>query len=119
MLHVASMESHLKRFHTIGIKSIQVEHEKRILFCIPRDDFDIIGTTDTDSKTEPSQVVASVEDVKYILKVLKDYFPDVSVEESDIISSYAGIRPLVKDGSSSESAVSRNHWIKNVGKKIG
>lgn len=87
------------------------DKEKRILFCIPREDFDIVGTTDTDFKADPSSVRANKEDVTYILKVLKDYFPNLEVGQEEILSTYAGVRPLVNDGSASESKVSRDHWI--------
>lgn len=87
------------------------DKSSRILFCIPRDDFDIIGTTDTDYKDNPENVSATVEDIEYIIKVLKDYYPDVKLTEEDVISTYAGVRPLVNDGSENESKVSRSHWI--------
>lgn len=86
--------------------------QKRILFCIPRDGFDIVGTTDTDYKGDASNVYADQADVKYVLNVLKEYYPDVEIKASDIISTYAGVRPLVNDGSASESKVSRDHWVK-------
>ena len=85
--------------------------QKRILFCIPREGFDIIGTTDTDFKDDPSKVRTEKEDVVYILNILKDYYPDVEVSHDEILFSYSGVRPLVDDGSQSESKVSRSHWI--------
>ena len=87
------------------------DKSSRILFCIPRDTFDIIGTTDTDYKDDPENVSANTGDVRYILKVLKEYYPDVELTENDVISTYAGVRPLVNDGSENESKVSRSHWI--------
>lgn len=88
------------------------DNQNRILFCIPRHDFDIIGTTDTDFVEDPSLVRTEKEDVDYILNVLNEYFPDVNLSEKDILFSYAGVRPLMDDGSESESKVSRKHWLK-------
>lgn len=85
--------------------------QKRILFCIPREGFDILGTTDTDFKDDPSKVRTEKEDVDYILNILKDYHPDVQVSHEEVLFSYSGVRPLVDDGSKSESKVSRSHWI--------
>lgn len=88
------------------------DSQKRILFCIPREGFDIVGTTDTDFVDDPSSVRTEKEDVEYILKVLKEYYPKVEISLEDILFSYAGVRPLIDDGSASESKVSRSHWIK-------
>ncbi len=86
--------------------------QNRILFCIPREDFDIVGTTDTDFIGDPSFVRAEKKDVDYILDILNEYYPGVGIDYSDIFFTYAGVRPLVNDGSNSESKVSRSHWIK-------
>ncbi len=88
------------------------DKQNRILFCIPREGFDIVGTTDTDFVEDPSLVRAEKKDVDYILNILKEYYPKTSVGYEDILFTYAGVRPLVNDGSASESKVSRSHWIK-------
>ncbi len=88
------------------------DKQSRILFCIPREGFDIVGTTDTDFMEDPSFVQVEKKDVNYILDILKEYYPDIKISYSDILFTYAGVRPLVNDGSNSESKVSRNHWIK-------
>lgn len=87
------------------------EKSDRIVFGIPRHDMVIVGTTDTDFKGDPSQVRVEPEDVTYLLRVIHDYFPGAQIQESDIVSSYAGVRPLVNDGSSTEGKVSREHTI--------
>lgn len=87
------------------------DKSNRILFCIPRRDFDIIGTTDTDYTENLDEVHSSKGDVDYIKKVLLDYFPDKELKDEDILSTYAGVRPLIHDGSKNESKVSRNHRV--------
>lgn len=87
--------------------------EERIVFGIPRHEMVIIGTTDTDFKQSPEQVKTTREDVDYLLGVVETYFPGAEITESDILASYAGVRPLVHDGSSSESKTSREHTIFN------
>ena len=87
------------------------DKDKRILFCIPREGFDIVGTTDTDFVSEPGQVSSTKEDVAYILNILKEYYPGLSIGFGDILFSYSGVRPLVNDGSADESKVSRSHWV--------
>lgn len=87
--------------------------QKRIVFGIPRHEMIIIGTTDTDYSGDPYDVGATEQDVKYLLGVASEYFPGAKLTASDIISTYAGVRPLVDDGSASESKTSREHVIIN------
>ena len=87
------------------------DHEKRIVFGIPRHEMVIVGTTDTDFQSDPSEVTTSSEDVSYLLRVANEYFPGAKLTADDIIATYAGVRPLVDDGSESESKTSREHLI--------
>lgn len=88
----------------------------RVLFAIPWGDRTYIGTTDTDYQAEPGDVAASSEDVDYLIAASNFYFSDHTLERSDVISTWAGVRPLVaeeSDGSDgSESSVSREHSIR-------
>ncbi|MEK6627996.1 MAG: glycerol-3-phosphate dehydrogenase/oxidase [Bdellovibrionota bacterium] len=83
----------------------------RIVFAIPRHEMTIIGTTDTDFSGNPSEVKATFEDVEYLLKVTNEYFPKAQITHQDILSSYVGVRPLVKDDSGNEGKTSREHVI--------
>jgi glycerol-3-phosphate dehydrogenase len=85
--------------------------DKRIVFGIPRHEMIIIGTTDTDFNEDPANVKTTAEDVKYLLGIIDQYFPEAKIQESDILASYAGVRPLVADDSETESATSREHVI--------
>lgn len=85
--------------------------QKRIVFGIPRHEMMIFGTTDTDYKADPSSVHSSTEDVSYLLNIIQEYFPNANLRAEDVIGSYAGVRPLVSDGSDSESKTSREHVI--------
>lgn len=87
------------------------EKSNRIVFGIPRHEMIIVGTTDTDFTGSPENVEATAEDVKYLLKIVDDYFPGAKLTKEDIIASYAGVRPLVNDGSDSEGKTSREHVI--------
>lgn len=88
-----------------------VDKENRIVFGIPRHEMVIIGTTDTDFKETPDKVVASKDDVTYLLKIANEYFPGANLTTKDIIATYAGVRPLVDDGSKTEGKTSREHKI--------
>lgn len=85
--------------------------DNRIIFGIPRHEMIIIGTTDTDFKGDPKNVHTTSEDVDYLLKIVHQYFPGANLKKEDILASYAGVRPLVHDGSSTESKTSREHVV--------
>lgn len=87
------------------------EKSNRIIFGIPRGDHIIVGTTDTDFPNDPGSVKSDKEDVEYLLAVLKSYFPNSNIAKDDILSSYSGVRPLVKDDSDTPNTTSREHLI--------
>lgn len=87
------------------------DDQKRIVFGIPRHDMFILGTTDTDYQGDPGDVRVSKEDVSYLLMLAKQYFPNARITEQDVLSCYAGVRPLVRDDSTTESETSREHLI--------
>lgn len=95
-----------------------VDKENRIVFAIPRHEMVIIGTTDTDYKGDPSDVVANAEDINYLLQITNEYFPGAHLQKGDIIASYAGVRPLVDDGSKTEGKTSREHKILTTSKGV-
>jgi len=83
----------------------------RVMFCLPAGPQAIIGTTDTWTDESPETVQASAADVDYLLRSANAYFPDARLTSEDVISAWAGIRPLASAGSSNPSAVSREHNI--------
>lgn len=87
------------------------DEKKRIVFVIPRFDMVVVGTTDTDYPGDPGEVSTDEADVKYLLELLSEYFPGAKLTKKDIVSSYAGVRPLVDDGSATEGKTSREHTI--------
>jgi glycerol-3-phosphate dehydrogenase len=95
-----------------------VDAEKRIIFAIPRHEMVIIGTTDTDYNGDPSLVNSDINDVNYLLKVVNEYFPGLRLTLEDIVSTYAGVRPLVDDGAETESKTSREHVILQINKNV-
>ncbi len=80
----------------------------RIFFAIPyEDDFTLIGTTDADHQPG-EQVAASAEEIAYLCVGASDYFKQ-AITPADVIWSYAGVRPLVDDGSGRPEAASRGY----------
>lgn len=94
------------------------DKDSRIIFGIPRHDMVIVGTTDTDFKESPETVHSTKDDVSYLLRIVDGYFPEAKITEGDIIASYSGVRPLVADGSSTESKTSREHVILHTQRNV-
>lgn len=85
--------------------------DKRILFIVPWEARVIFGTTDTGTG-DLDHPVATREDITYLLKYLNRYL-NVHITEDDIISAYAGYRPLVKPRQVNQSTarLSRTHAV--------
>lgn len=88
----------------------------RVLFAIPWGDRTYLGTTDTDELEDPALISASAEDVRYLLTAAKHQFPDFPLTPDDIISTWSGLRPLMRPQSRKgeaidESSISREHQI--------
>ena len=84
----------------------------RVFFTIPWGEQTYIGTTDTDFMGDPGDVYAEASDIDYLLEATDVYFPDCKITADDVVSTWAGVRPLVSDESAAEeSSVSREHVI--------
>jgi len=86
--------------------------DRRILFIVPWETRAIYGTTDTGSG-DLNHPVANRDDIAYLLEHLNRYL-SVSLTEEDIISTYAGYRPLLKPRQNSEHSsakLSRTHAV--------
>src|SRR6185503_1045949 len=66
----------------------------RVMFCLPAGTQTIVGTTDNWTDESPEAVHASVADVDYLLRSANSYFPQAELTRADIVSAWAGIRPL-------------------------
>ncbi len=86
----------------------------RLMFLIPWGQFSIIGTTDTGYDGDPADVYADAEDVAYILEAVRHAFPVAGLGEADVISAYAGLRPLIASDAPTGYKVSREHQILNT-----
>jgi glycerol-3-phosphate dehydrogenase len=84
---------------------------KRGLYIVPWKNTCIAGTTDVDHQGNFDNVSASTEEVKFIIDSINAVFEDVNISFEDIISTYAGLRPLLKSEDESAYLASREHEI--------
>ena len=103
-----------ERVKAINAMPIISPADGRMLFLIPWGDYALIGTTDTDYQGDYDDIHASAADVDYILEAANRTLPRARLTYDDVISTYAGLRPLVcaeVSGDVKESQVSREHSI--------
>ena len=89
---------------------LQSHQDKRIFFVIPFKGNSLIGTTDTDCNESPDQLKAGEADIQYLLQEAGRVFPNINFDRSKIITTFAGLRPLVAE-EGHPSKVSRKHVI--------
>jgi glycerol-3-phosphate dehydrogenase len=100
------------RIGNVGALTLLAPSDGRVMFVLPAGDFTIIGTTDTYETVAPDQVRASEADVSYLLDAANHFFPSARLGREDVVSAWAGLRPLKADGDAGNpSAASREHAI--------
>jgi glycerol-3-phosphate dehydrogenase len=85
---------------------------ERILFAIPWGERIILGTTDTDYQGPLSELTCDDDDIQYVLEVTNATFPQAVVTKADLVSTWAGLRPLLADRNGNPSDISRRHEVK-------
>ena len=94
--------------------------DKRALFVFPWENRTVLGTTDLDHPTlDDKEVGITNEEVDYLLAATNALFDDVDLNREDVISTWAGVRPLISEGGDgkrvSPSKEKRDHsvWLDN------
>lgn len=83
----------------------------RMIFAIPRNNITYVGTTDTVYNQDLNLPHCSKEDAEYLLKAINKMFPTVKLGIGDIVSTWAGLRPLIYEEGKSASELSRKDEI--------
>lgn len=85
--------------------------DRRIFFAIPYErDFTLIGTTDCDHAGGLDHVRASEEEIAYLCEGANRYFAR-PLSPADVVWSFAGVRPLLEDGSGKPEAATRGYQL--------
>lgn len=87
------------------------ESDGRMIFAIPREGKAYVGTTDTVYDNDKSSPKVTEEDRQYLLDAIRYMFPTVKVEDSDIESTWVGVRPLIFEKGKDPSEISRKDEI--------
>jgi glycerol-3-phosphate dehydrogenase len=96
-----------------GDSAIMVPHtdDGRILFAIPWHDRIIVGTTDTPVKEISVEPIPFDEEIEFLLEHAARYLTK-DPGKKDVLSVFAGLRPLVNLGGEENTAeISRDHSV--------
>lgn len=84
----------------------------RFYFVVPWEGRVNIGTTDTDYDGSKDVPRAEAGEVTEILNAINSYFPTAQLGHDDVISAWAGLRPLISEsGATNTSEISRKEEI--------
>ncbi|MBI2703703.1 MAG: glycerol-3-phosphate dehydrogenase/oxidase [Actinobacteria bacterium] len=90
---------------------IPVPKDKRSVFVVPWGDLTYVGTTDTDYDGPTDDPQCTPDDIDYLLSALK-FSVKSGITRDDILGTWAGLRPLVRDAGSEKTAdLSRQHKV--------
>lgn len=83
----------------------------RILFAVPWHDHTLVGTTDSYNETITNDPNVTEEEIDFIIETANSYF-DHDTSRADILSCFAGLRPLVTKGNTLDTkSISRSHAV--------
>lgn len=92
--------------------SLMHPQDGRPVFFYPWEGATLIGTTDLDHPADLNQEASiTAPEVAYLLAAANDQFPDAALTAADVSATYAGVRPVVDDGSGDPSKAGRDHVV--------
>lgn len=103
----------LDRSFLPGRTAIMVPHtgDGRVMFAIPWHNHTLVGTTDTPIAEVPQEPRPLEREIEFILATADRYLQGTPTR-ADVLSTFAGVRPLVRSGNSENTAaLSRDHTI--------
>src|SRR5258708_795948 len=99
------------KVHSQGHAYLLQNPDKRVVFVIPYENaFSLIGTTDVPVSGLAEAAAITPQETAYLLSAANRFLAK-PLAEADIVSSYAGVRPLYDDGSDNPSEVTRDSGL--------
>lgn len=85
--------------------------DRRIIFTIPYEEkYTLIGTTEVEFDGNPYEAVASPQEIEYLCAAVNRSFKK-NIRPADVLWTYSGVRPLLDDGDSKATAVTRDYKL--------
>lgn len=86
--------------------------DRRVVFVLPYGpDFNLIGTTDVDIPDMSVVPAISAAEISYLCATVAEYFR-AGPTAADVVSTFAGVRPLYDDGDARASNITRDYVLK-------
>lgn len=82
----------------------------RVMFAIPWHRHTLLGTTDVGIPVAPIEPIPMAQEIDFILETAGRYL-EKPPTRADVLSTFAGIRPLVRAPGKNTAALSRDHTI--------
>jgi glycerol-3-phosphate dehydrogenase len=101
----------------ISAAGLTIEAGTGHLFALPWRDHTLLATTDTPFSGDPATVAVTESDIEGFLAVFRKYLPAAPLPRDGVEFFYAGLRPLVSDGSKDSYNVSRRSELVDHGKE--
>lgn len=107
--HLIVPLSRLPVTHSI---SFMHKQDGRPVFLYPWEGATLIGTTDLDHHDNLQQEASiTPAETRYLLDAVNEQFPHARITFHDVVACYAGVRPVVDDGSDQASDAARDHVV--------
>jgi len=106
----------LERFPVYQAVAFSHPDDGRPVFVYPWEGVTLAGTTDVDHRFPLSdEPRISAREAEYLLRAVQAAFPELELKKQDIISTQAGVRPVLSTGRKDPSAESRDYavWIEH------
>jgi glycerol-3-phosphate dehydrogenase len=86
--------------------------DRRPVFIFPWEGVTLVGTTDFDhAQVLDADPMISPAEVAYLMAAVEYQFPTLGISLSDVISTFAGVRPVIGTGKPDPSQESRDHVV--------
>lgn len=89
----------------------EAESDGRPFFIIPWNGLTMIGTTDLPYSGDLDDVVATNDEIAYLLKETKRLLPALDTSRDRVLFTYSGVRPLPYVDASSPGGITRRHFL--------
>ena len=90
---------------------VPVPKDRRSVFVVPWGNLTYVGTTDTDYDGPLDDPQCTPDDIAYLLRAI-NFSVTTTIDESDVLATWAGLRPLVAAESNERTAdLSRRHSV--------
>jgi glycerol-3-phosphate dehydrogenase len=106
-IHVVVEHTRLPVRHMVAMAA----RDRRSVFAAPRGAFTYLGTTDTDYAEPAEHPTITADDVEYLLEAANRTFAGTRLGTSDVVATWAGLRPLLDEEGKRPSEISRKDEI--------